>query len=64
MFNVEKPVFSECENHTGSKPYQGYSSFIHSVKWADFHSSPNKYIDIAIYIRQNINDYELTKTVK
>ena len=50
MFNVKKPIFNECENHTGSKPYQGYSSFIHSVKWADFHSSPNKYIDVAIYI--------------
>lgn len=64
MFNVKKPVFTECENHTGSKPYQGYSSFIHSVKWADFFSNPNKYIDIAVAIRQNINDYELTKTVK
>jgi hypothetical protein len=64
MFNVKKPVFTECENHTGSKPYQGYSSFIHSVKWEDFQSNPNKYIDIAVSIRQNINDYELTKTVK
>lgn len=64
MFNVKKPVFTKCENHTGSKPYQGYSSFIHSVKWIDFQSNPNKYIDIAVSIRQNINDYELTKTVK
>jgi len=64
MFNVKKPVFTECENHTGSKPYQGYSSFIHSVKWADFKANPNKYIDIAVDIRQNINDYELTKRVK
>lgn len=64
MFNVKKPVFTESENHTGSKPYQGYSSFIHSVKWEDFQSNPNKYIDIAVSIRQNINDYELTKTVK
>lgn len=64
MFNVKKPVFTECENHIGSKPYQGYSSFIHSVKWSDFISSPNKYIDISVAIRQNINDYEITKTVK
>jgi hypothetical protein len=64
MFNVKNPVFTECENHIGSKPYQGYSSFIHSVKWADFFSNHNKYIDIAVAIRQNINDYELTKTVK
>lgn len=64
MFNIKKPVFTECENHTGSKPYQGYSSFIHSVKWTDFHFNPNKYIDIALAIRQNIADYNLTKTVK
>lgn len=64
MFNVKKPVFTECENHIGSKPYHGYSSFIHSVTWADFFLNPNKYIDIAVAIRQNINDYELTKTVK
>lgn len=64
MFNIKKPVFTECENHTGGKPYQGYSSFIHSVKWTDFVSNPNKYIDIAVAIRQNINEYELTKTVK
>lgn len=64
MFNVKKPVFTECENHIGSKPYQGYSSFIHSVKWSDFISNPNMFIDIAVEIRQNINNYELTKTVK
>jgi hypothetical protein len=64
MFNVKKPVFTECENHIGSKPYQGYSSFIHSVKWSDFVSEPNKYVNIAVEIRQNINDYEITKTVK
>lgn len=64
MFNVKKPIFTECGNHVGNKPYQGYSSFIHSVKWSDFILNPNKYIDIAVQIRQNINDYELTKTVK
>lgn len=64
MFNVKKPAFTECENHIGNKPYKGYSSFIHSVKWSDFVSNPNNYINIAIKIRQSINDYELTKTVK
>jgi len=64
MFNVKQPVFTECTNHIGNKPYQGYSSFIHSVKWVDFVSSPNEYIDIAVTIRQNINEYELTKTLK
>jgi hypothetical protein len=64
MFNIKKPVFTECENHIGNKPYKGYSSFIYSVKWSDFVSNPNKYINIAVETRQNINDYNLTKTVK
>jgi MTH538 TIR-like domain (DUF1863) len=64
MFNVKKPVFTDCQYHIGSKPYHGYSSYIHAVKWSDFVEFPNKYIDIASEIRQNINDYELTKTVK
>lgn len=65
MFNIRKPVFTECANHTTDrKPYVGYSSFIHSVKWLDFTQDMNKYIDIAINIRSNINDYELTKIIK
>lgn len=64
MFNAKRPVFTECENHIGSKPYQGYSSFIHSVKWEDFYSNPKKFIDLAVAIRENIDNYELTKTVK
>lgn len=64
MFNVKKPVFTDCANHFGNRPYRGYSSFIYSVKWADFIVEPNRYIDIAIEIQQNINDYELTKSIK
>lgn len=64
MFNIKKPVFTDCDNHIGSKPYQGNSSFIHSVKWSDFTNNPSKYIDIATSIRANINEYEITKTVK
>lgn len=64
MFNVKKPVYTDCSNHIGSKPYRGYSSYIHSVKWSDFKNNPNHYIDIAVTIRQNINEYDLVKTVK
>ncbi len=64
MFNIKTPVFTECENHVGSKPYKGNSSFIHTVKWSDFKSNPNKYINIAVEIRQNIGDYVLTKTIQ
>ncbi|MNS30527.1 hypothetical protein D3C72_625620 [compost metagenome] len=64
MFNVKKPVFMDCKNHFGARPYQGHSSFIHSVKWSDFSSNPNKYIDIALSIRANLNEYNITKSVK
>lgn len=64
MFNIKQPTYTECENHVGTKPYKGYSSYIHSVKWEDFFANSNKHIDIAIEIRQNIDQYEVTKTVK
>lgn len=64
MFNIKKPVFTDCNNHIGSKPYQGYSSFIHSVKWIDFVKDLSKYIDIATDIRAKINEYDIKKTVK
>lgn len=64
MFNIKQPVFTECDNHVGNKPYKGYSSYIHSVKWVDFLTNANKYIEIATDIRQNIDQYEITKTVK
>ncbi|MBS1773441.1 MAG: TIR domain-containing protein [Bacteroidetes bacterium] len=64
MFNIKNPVYTDCENHLGSKPYSGYSSYIHTVKWADFKANINHNIDIATGIRANIDQYELTKTVK
>lgn len=64
MFNIKKPEFIECNNHVGNKPYKGYSSYIHSVKWNDLIIDFNKYIDVAVKIRSNINEYELVKIIK
>ena len=64
MFNIKKPEYTDCANHIGNKPFKGYSSFIHSVKWEDFCKTPNIYIETATSIRQNIDQYELTKSVK
>ena len=63
MFNHKKKdeKIRECN---GSKIYEGQPSFIQSIKWMDFKNNPSKYIDIAIEIRKNINEYEITKTVK
>lgn len=64
MFNVKKPVFSECQNHKSNTIYKGYSSFIHTVKWSDFIVDVDKHLDIAINIRENMDDYEIVKTIK
>jgi MTH538 TIR-like domain (DUF1863) len=63
MFNIKQPVYVDCANHIGSKPYSGYSSYIHSVKWEDFIKDYNKYIDIAISINYNVENYNISKTV-
>jgi len=34
------------------------------VEWQHFRNDIDKYIDIAVEIRKNINEYEITKTVK
>jgi hypothetical protein len=43
--------------------YEKYPSFIHSVEWDDFINDINRYIDIALEIRANINDYNVRKNV-
>lgn len=63
MFNL-KNKDENIRNCNGSKIYEGYPSYIYSVKWSNFIAHYNKFIEIAISIRQNINQYELTKTVK
>lgn len=64
MFNVKRPTFNDCNNHqTSNRPYLGYSSYIHTVKWADFISDMNKYFDAAYKINENISDYEITKAI-
>lgn len=63
MFNVKTPDFSDCNNHAAASVYLGYSSYIHSVKWSDFMGNTEKYIQIATTIRDNIENYNITKTV-
>ncbi|MCY4403716.1 MAG: TIR domain-containing protein [Candidatus Poribacteria bacterium] len=64
MFNVMEPTFSNCPEHPPETVYKGHSSYIYSVKWSDFIGDTDKYLDIVEEIRENINDYDITKTVK
>lgn len=64
MFNIKKPTFSNCSEHPPETVYKGHSSYIYSVKWCDFIGDTDKYLDIAEEIRDNKDDYNITKIVK
>lgn len=63
MFNL-KAKESNMRECNGTKVYHGYHSYIYSVKWENFIGGVNNYLDIAKAIRQNISNYDVTKTVK
>jgi hypothetical protein len=62
MFNIKQPEFSDCQYHT-NRPYKGYGSYIHSVKWDDFINNINHYIDIAVEIWRYRDNYNVRKSV-
>jgi hypothetical protein len=61
MFNVKNPNTKNCIQ--GSTVYYGESSYIKSVKWIDFISLPDYYIECAEKIKDNIDNYSIYKTV-
>jgi hypothetical protein len=63
MFNIKTPTYYDCDNHNGQKVYTGESSYIHSVKWSDFISDVDKYIDISLETNKNIDEYNISKSV-
>ena len=65
MFNIKKPTFNNCSHHPSSDlVYKGLSSYIYSVKWCDFIENKENYLQTAENIREKIDDYNITKTVK
>ena len=65
MFNIKEPAFNDCQNHSSSNPvYTGLSSYIHSVKWSDFIADKETCVQTTEDIRDKIDDYNITKTVK
>jgi len=61
MFNIKEPNRRLCN---GSYVYTGESSYIQSVKWEDFKSNPNYYLNKAIELRDKKENYNIIKTVK
>lgn len=61
MFNIKVPNRRICN---GKYVYSGDYSYIQSVKWEDFESSPTTYIDKAIELRDKIDEFTITKNLK
>lgn len=61
MFNEKKPDKDTCRNF--SSIYHGDPSYISSVKWDDFITNPEWYIQKAYEIRDNIENYNICKEV-
>ena len=60
MFNLKNPQLSDCN---GNKLYHGHFSYVHCVRWDFFKVDIDKYIDIALSIKDNMKDYEISKTI-
>jgi hypothetical protein len=62
MFNVKNPSHMPCNQ--GSKVFTGESSYIPTVKWSEFTSNMSGCLDRVVRINENIEAYEIVKTVK
>ncbi len=65
MFNRKQPKKMRCTSSVcGREPHTGNDhSYIHPVKWDNFISDVNTYINIATEINENIDDYNLEKAI-
>ncbi|VAL40822.1 MTH538 TIR-like domain (DUF1863) [Enterobacter kobei] len=64
MFNIKTPSYNDCIHHDEkSKIYTGNSSYIYSVKWCDFISKPDFYLDKAMTVNEEIDNYDIKRSV-
>ncbi|SDQ23651.1 TIR domain-containing protein [Flagellimonas zhangzhouensis] len=60
MFNQKLPETSNCNGNT---IFYGESSYIKMVRWDEFISNHSTYIQTSIDIRDNQDNYKITKTI-
>lgn len=58
---VQQKVKERSETAKCETVYKGYPSYIHMVRWDKFVSNIDWYINLAISIRDSINDYDVRK---
>lgn len=56
MFNMKEPKLTTCQ---GMDIHHGEFSFIKTVRWSQFSTDPDSYLDTAIDIRDNKNLYNI-----
>lgn len=61
MFNQKNPDANSCD--VGQTIYHGDCSYMYCVKWSDFVSDMESYIDKAYEIQENQDDYNIQKEV-
>jgi hypothetical protein len=61
MFNMKNPNKRECD--AGELVYSGEPSYIEAVKWSDFITDYESHFDAAYARRDNVDDYEIVKTL-
>lgn len=60
-FNYKDAEKRECDN--GSTIWTGICSYIEAVKWEDFKKNYNKYVEAAVERQNNIDRYDIVKTI-
>ena len=64
MFNRKQPKTTICPTGVCGALHIGNDhSYIHPVRWDNFISNINTYINIATEINKNIDDYKLEKVI-
>jgi len=61
MFNIKNPDTRHCN---GSTIYNGHSCYIKSVKWEVFKEGYKGYVDTAVSISENKENYDLKKELE
>jgi MTH538 TIR-like domain (DUF1863) len=62
MFNIKNPSHLPCQQN--SKVFTGEPSYIPAMKWYEFKTNVNTHLERVIRINENIQNYEIVKTIR